>query len=222
MVFSNNVLLGAASAAAAVPIDSTLAFTASAVNSGSQSSYTFSSQAIGTASSDRVVVVGVTAGNSPADVSSMTIGGVGAAHAVSRTNSTETEIWYATVPTGTTASVVVNFSGGKGRCGIGVWALTGVSGVGATNSSTSSTSTLTVSGNEKDIVIVMWGGKDNSSVSMSGVTENFDRDISGAGSQYMAGGSKKLTSSGSNAITVTPNAGATEVASVSAVFQLAT
>ena len=164
MVFSNNVLLGAASAAAAVPIDSTLAFTASAVNSGSQSSYTFSSQAIGTASSDRVVVVGVSAGNSPADVSSMTIGGVGAAHAVSQTNSTETEIWYATVPTGTTASVVVNFSGGKGRCGIGVWALTGVSGVG----------------------------------------------------------SKKLTSSGSNAITVTPNAGATEVASVSAVFQLAT
>ena len=210
-------------ASAAVPIDSTLAFTASAVNSAAQSSYTFSSQAIGTASADRVVVVGTSGGSGATDaVSSMTIGGVSAVKAIGIVNSTGTEIWYATVTSGTTASVVVNWGGTKSRCGIGVWALTGVSGVGATNSSTSSTSTLTVSGNEKDIVIVMWGGKDNSSVSMSGVTENFDRDSSGAGSQYIAGGSKKLTSSGSNAITVTPNAGATEVAAVSAVFQLAT
>ena len=209
-------------ASAAEP-DSTLAFTASAVNTSAQSSYTFSSQAIGTASSDRVVVVGTSGGSGATDaVSSMTIGGVSAVKAIGIVNNTGTEIWYATVPTGTTASVVVNWGGTKNRSGIGVWALTGVSGIGATNTSSSSTSTLTVSGNEKDIVIVMWGGKDHSSVSISGVTENFDRDITGAGSQYIAGGSKKLTSSGSNAITVTPNAGATEVAAVSAVFQLDT
>ena len=199
--------------------DTSVTFTASAVNTSAQSSYTFSSQAIGTASSDRVVVVGTSGGSGATDaVSSMTIGGVSAVKAIGIVNNTGTEIWYATVPTGTTASIVVNWGGTKNRSGIGVWALTGVSGIGATNTSSSSTSTLTVSGNEKDIVIVMWGGKDHSSVSISGVTENFDSDITGVGSQYMAGGFKKLTSSGSNAITVTPNAGATEVAAVSAVF----
>jgi hypothetical protein len=75
-----------------------------------------------------------------------------------------------------------------------------------------------VSGRTKDIVLAVYGGKDHASVSFSGVTENYDEDISGSGSQYQAGGSKKLTATGSNTITVTPNTGATEVAAVSAVF----
>jgi hypothetical protein len=198
--------------------DTSVTFTDSSVNSGSATAYTFSSQAIGTASSDRVIAVGVSAGNSPAGVSTLTVGGVSAVKAIDATNSTETELWYASVPSGTTADIVVTFSSGKGRCGIGVWALTGVTGVGATNTSTSSTATLTVSGRTKDIVLAVYGGKDHTSVIFSGVTENYDEDISGAGSQYQAGGSKKLTATGSNTITVTPNTGATEVAAVSAVF----
>ena len=199
--------------------DTSVTFTDSSVNSGSATAYTFSSQAIGTASADRVVVVGTSGGAGATNpVSSMTIGGVSAVKAIGIVNSTGTEIWYATVPTGTTASVVVNWGGTKSRCGIGVWALTGVTGVGATNTSTSSTATLTVSGRAKDIVLAVYGGKDHASVSFSGVTENYDEDISGAGSQYQAGGSKKLTATGSNTITVTPNTGATEVAAVSAVF----
>ena len=198
--------------------DTSVTFTDSSVNSGSATAYTFSSQAIGTASSDRVVAVGVTAGNSAAGVSTLTVGGVSAVKAIDVTNNTEAELWYASVPSGTTADIVVTFSSGKGRCGIGVWALTGVTGVGATNTSTSSTATLTVSGITKDIVLAVYGGKDHTSVSFSGVTENYDEDISGAGSQYQAGGSKKLTATGSNTITVTPNTGATEVAAVSGVF----
>ena len=198
--------------------DTSVTFTDSSVNSGSATAYTFSSQAIGTASSDRVVAVGVSAGNSAAGINTLTVGGVSAVKAIDATNSTETELWYASVPSGTTADIVVTFSSSKGRCGIGVWALTGVTGVGATNTSTSSTATLTVSGKTKDIVLAVYAGKDHASVSFSGVTENYDEDISGAGSQYQAGGSKKLTATGSNTITVTPNTGATEVAAVSAVF----
>lgn len=198
--------------------DTSVTFTDSSVNSGSATAYTFSSQAIGTASSDRVVAVGVMAGNSAAGINTLTVGGVSAVKAIDATNSTETELWYASVPSGTTADIVVTFSSGKGRCGIGVWALTGVTGVGATNTSTSSTATLTVPGRTKDIVLAVYGGKDHASVSFSGVTENYDEDISGANSQYQAGGSKKLTATGSNTITVTPNVGATEVAAVSAVF----
>jgi hypothetical protein len=199
--------------------DTSVTFTDSSVNSGSAATYTFSSQAIGTASADRVVVVGTSGGAAATNpVSSMTIGGVSAVKAIGIVNSTGTEIWYATVTSGTTASVVVNWGGTKNRCGIGVWALTGVTGVGATNTSTSSTATLTVSGRTKDIVLAVYGGKDHASVTFTGLTEDYDEDISGAGSQYQAGGSKKLTATGSNTITVTPNTGATEVAAVSAVF----
>ena len=53
--------------------DTSVTFTDSSVNSGSATAYTFSSQAIGTASSDRVVAVGVTAGNSAAGVSTLTV-----------------------------------------------------------------------------------------------------------------------------------------------------
>ena len=199
--------------------DTSVTFTDSSVDSGSATTYTFSSQAIGTASADRVVVVGTSGGAGATNpVSSMTIGGVSAVKAIGIVNSTGTEIWYATVTSGTTASVVVNWGGTKSRCGIGVWALTGVTGVGATNTSTSSTATLTVSGKTKDIVLAVYGGKDHASVTFTGLTEDYDEDISGAGSQYQAGGSKKLTATGSNTITVTPNTGATEVAAVSAVF----
>jgi hypothetical protein len=199
--------------------DTSVTFTDSSVNSGSATTYTFSSQAIGTASADRVVVVGTSGGAGNTNpVSSMTIGGVSAVKAIGIVNSTGTEIWYATVTSGTTASVVVNWGAAKNRCGIGVWALTGVTGVGATNTSTSSTATLTVSGRTKDIVLAVYGGKDHASVTFTGLTEDYDEDISGAGSQYQAGGSKKLTATGSNTITVTPNTGATEVAAVSAVF----
>ena len=198
--------------------DTSVTFTDSSVNSGSATAYTFSSQAIGTASSDRVVAVGVSAGNSAAGINTLTVGGVSAVKAIDATNSTETELWYASVPSGTTADIVVTFSSSKGRCGIGVWALTGVTGVGATNTSTSSTATLTVSGRAKDIILAVYGGKDHASVTFTGLTEDYDEDISGAGSQYQAGGSKKLTATGSNTITVTPNTGATEVAAVSAVF----
>ena len=193
-------------------------FTDSSVNTTAQTTYTFSSQAIGTASTDRVVAVGVSAGNSPNAVSTMTIGGVSAVKAIDVTNGTETELWYATVPTGTTGDVVIVFAGGKGRCGIGVWAMTGVTGVGNTNTSISSTSTLTVSGRNDAIVLGVWGGKDHASVTWSGLTEDFDIDITGAGSQYISGASKKLTATGSNTVTVTPNVGATEVAAISAVF----
>ena len=198
--------------------DTSVTFTDSSVNSSGATAYTFSSQAIGTASSDRVVAVGVSAGNSAAGINTLTVGGVSAVKAIDATNSTETELWYASVPSGTTADIVVTFSSSKGRCGIGVWALTGVTGVGATNTSTSSTATLTVSGRAKDIILAVYGGKDHASVTFTGLTEDYDEDISGAGSQYQAGGSKKLTATGSNTITVTPNTGATEVAAVSAVF----
>jgi len=96
----------------------------------SENTATFSSVNIGTASSGRIVVVGV--GNDSSDftpnaaVKSVTIGGISATLAATTTGN-GAGIWYANVPTGTTANIVL--TGGTsnfGLIGIQVGILTGV------------------------------------------------------------------------------------------------
>jgi hypothetical protein len=80
----------------------------------SASSITFTSVALGTAASNRVVAVYFSTGSGNAGlVSSVTIQGITATLGVRATNSnsfSNTVIYYATVPTGTTGDVVVTFS----------------------------------------------------------------------------------------------------------------
>lgn len=97
--------------------------------------FTFNSRAIGAASADRIVVVGVSAGQSGSTVRTctVTIGGVTATQLVfvakTSTNSTHVGLFALLVPTGTTGNIVLTFSGTQVRCGIDVWALTGTAGV---------------------------------------------------------------------------------------------
>lgn len=97
------------------------------IDTGSATTYTFSSQALGTAASDRKIVVGAFAVNAVKAVSSMTIGGVSASLVVAKTNSggEQIELWQAAVPTGTTGDVVVTWAGGQLGCGIGVFRIVG-------------------------------------------------------------------------------------------------
>lgn len=105
-------------------------FLTSAGDSSNATTYTFSSQSLGDAASDRVIVVQA-AGSSTGTggVASLTIGGVSATlideQATSNPADT-TSMWYAEVPTGTTGDVVVTFNALNARCGIGLWRLTGV------------------------------------------------------------------------------------------------
>jgi hypothetical protein len=99
-----------------------------------QSSYSFSSQSIGTAATGRIIVVGAsTAGGStlaPA-ITSVTIAGNAAAEAIQVAtgivsgNVARGGLYALQVNTGTTATIVVTFSGNVSRCGIGVWAIYG-------------------------------------------------------------------------------------------------
>lgn len=91
-----------------------------------QTSYTFTSQAIGTAASDRDVIVLVKlSGDVAASISGVTIGGVSAtviSYNGGSSGASKAAIAIAPVPTGTTATVVVSLSGGQGfECGIGVY-----------------------------------------------------------------------------------------------------
>lgn len=82
---------------------------------GFTSPTTFSSFNIGAASSNRVIAVAVFTNANPAQtITGVTIGGISATQATSaaETNAlTSSDLWYASVPTGTTANIVITSTG---------------------------------------------------------------------------------------------------------------
>lgn len=87
--------------------------------------YTFNNVGIGTASASRHVIVGVhLSAAATSDISSITVGGVSATKLAEANASTEkdTALWIAAVPTGTTATVVVNSATSGHRCIVATWA----------------------------------------------------------------------------------------------------
>lgn len=148
--------------------------------------YTFSSADIGAASVSRLVVVGVTsiAASGSRRVSSMTIGGIAATRAVDENDTGRfvSELWYALVPTGTAANIVVNHDGAMTSCSIGVWALYDVI---ATPTNTASSFVGSVSINIPAGGIVVANNHTSGAVTWTGATENFDDatlgDASGSG-----------------------------------------
>lgn len=90
----------------------------------------FDGIAIGAATSDRLVVVGISGSRVSAGartVSSCSIGGVSASLVVRQTttNGDACEMWAATVPSGTTADIDIVFSASMNGAGVGVWTLKG-------------------------------------------------------------------------------------------------
>jgi len=135
--------------------------------------YTFASQNLGTASSDRVIAVAVSGRQSSArTVSSVTIGGVSATEIGTRGSSQNPlGIWIAAVPTGTTGDVVVTFSGAMLRCHIVAWAVTG----GATLANASSgTDTATVTGVTGGFIIAAANTTGASTFTWTNATEQYD------------------------------------------------
>jgi len=79
------------------------------------STVTFTAVNIGTAVSNRVVVITFT--NAGVIATAMTIGGVNATKAVEESSRVSSlQIWYATVPSGTTANVVISFPSNPTNC----------------------------------------------------------------------------------------------------------
>ena len=90
---------------------------------------TFSSVALGTAASDRRVVVVVGIGHVSATLASVTVGGVSGSliRRQDGSDSMDTEIWLATVPTGTTGDVVVTQGAASNAGGMAVYTMHGAS-----------------------------------------------------------------------------------------------
>ena len=106
-----------------------LTFTDTKTNSAGGSAITYNSggdPSIGTADANRVVAVAIAARvNTTFTVSSVTIAGVSATQvsgaAATPGSSVCTDIWYAAVPSGTTATVVVTYAGTSVVSGIAVY-----------------------------------------------------------------------------------------------------
>lgn len=192
-MFMVNHLVGFGAGGGLEPV--TLDYRTSAVDAANATSYTFSSQDIGTAGSNRQVVILVATTGGPggtAFASSVTVGGVTATnlHQVASSNSTEAEIYIASVPSGTTADVVVNYPRTAGNCGIGVIAVyNGASTANDTGGSTDTSApsdTLNIPANGAAFGVTSINGNTRTS-SWSNLTEHYDGSVES--SNYHSGAS---------------------------------
>jgi hypothetical protein len=120
-----------------------LAFVGFTGNTSDLSAYTFTNHAIGDAAADRVVVVCVSVRSSgSSSVTSVSIGGNAATSLVAASGVGAIANFYALlVPSGTTATIVVNIGGSAAQsCAVAVWALTGTGGSTTPTATASSTS----------------------------------------------------------------------------------
>ena len=158
--------------------DATISFEANAQSTADATTYTFSSQDLGTAAANRtiVVAVGYHSSGSVVAINSITVGGTGLSSTLSTAESTmQTQIWEGDITTGTSADIVVTFASGVTRVGIGVWALYGV---GASDDNSS----VNFSDEATDINISAGGvaigyclnHSPNAAVSWTNMTERFD------------------------------------------------
>lgn len=168
------------------------------------SSYTFSASAIGTADSTRLVVVVAHTNNLSASVSSMTIGGISATSAVSAGSAQLVSIWYAIVPTGTTADIVLTLGATSNNAVIGVYSLYHIVSTTPTTSNNltvGGTSNATNTSVKKDgIIIAGITGSTNSTTTWTNATENYDTAV------------ESTVRSGANSVLVQDNASYTTTA----------
>jgi hypothetical protein len=150
------------------------------------STYTFNTQPIGDPSADRLSIFAFSLLASPATtLSSATIGGVSAAITQAAATVITTGLIYARVPTGTTATVVLNCAAGALQASVAPYRLSGhlSDTPSATNSNanggtdTSLAVTIDVPSEGAAIITAANGGP--SAIAWTNANENFDADIGG-------------------------------------------
>lgn len=124
-------------------------FLQSTNNTANQTTYTFSTQNLGTAAADRYIAVvasgAVTTGTG--SVASVTVQGISATQAVSKVQAVNVanviSIWLVAVPTGTTGDVVITMGSGSQRCAIALYSCVGLGSATAYDTATDDTATGT-------------------------------------------------------------------------------
>lgn len=163
-----------------------LSFLQTASTTTGATTFTFSSQNLGTASSDRYIIVGIGTrkAGTTGQINSVTVGGVsativGQTKATGDSNNSTAGMAIALVPTGTTGDVVVTMSEAFLRMGISLWSATSLSSITPTDSGTSNasdpTDNLNISAGGFAIGYSFAGS--NVTATWTGLTENFDTNF---------------------------------------------
>lgn len=181
-----------------------------ASSSSDSSTYTFTSQNIGTASSDRYIVgvIGSRKSGASATITSATIGGIDAIVVLNSpftgTSTGYTGIIIAPVPTGTTATVVINFSGTMVRCTLGLYALTNINPTAFDTGSAGGTSLSgSVDVRAGGVTIGVAANSINTAVTWSSLTEDYDDNTTGETTYRASSASLVEPSTTTRTVTVT-------------------
>lgn len=192
------------------------AFLQAAGDVSDTASYAFANQPLGPTHAARIIVVAVTARKvaPSATISSITIGGVSATVAVTSTQGGNTAaIAYATVPTGSTGTVVVNWSAVVLRCGLAMWSIRGAAATVTTASAFGAVGT-SITGTTNGFVIAASGNTaDSQTYTWAGVTKRYEAAV-----EVFTHSGGDSTETGELIVRGIPSAAATNEALVVAAF----
>lgn len=177
--------------------------------------WTFTGKAIGTATTDRLVIVStwVIKPGGTSRTWTVTIGGTAATEIAGTNASTssggtadsETRMFAATVPSGTTANIVVTTSASTTGCAIGIWSAYNLASTTPVAAVASTTTPRNLSLNVSAAGVACGLSFHNVSSSWTGMTEDFDNVI--AGLQHSGGSYTATTAQSPLSVTVTPSSG---------------
>lgn len=174
--------------------------------------YTFISEALGTPSADRIIILTVHgringAGSRTITAASSSINGVAVTKLVElssgASNGCHTAILLAAVPSGSSGNIVIAWSGSMFRCTVGVYVATGLNTTAVDTDSTAlDNTTLNLSYNDQGIVLgCSYSAANAAGAAWTGVTEDYDATQS-ADSTYSGAHSSAQSGSGTLACKV--------------------
>jgi hypothetical protein len=186
----------------------TFTYNGTASSATDAASYTFTAVSIGTAATNRrVIIVLNTAASALRSISSATIGGISATIYDASLFANSIKIIYATVPTGTTADVVVNFSGTLLRIALGSYSVYNLKSitpiaVAQSNSWSSGAISATVSAPADSILLAgVYTSTTANSFTWTNATLNYTTSVETGTNQ--SGASVQTTTGGNTTITAT-------------------
>ena len=211
-------------------VPATISYQTSKVSGSTTTSYSFASTAFGAAQADRLIVVTVSGLIAPSSgtghITGVTVGGITATEVIQDVtfgggNSVHCGIYVASVPTGTTGTVVVTTkaSGSISRAGIGVFAVYGANATATDSDSDTGTSTKTCVVNVPAggvVIGVTCNYTSSRTTTWGNLTERYDQNINSG--TYQSGADAAFeTAQTSLSITAAPSA-ATQCSMCVAVF----
>lgn len=217
----SNPMFGVATTAERAPV--TIAYVSNNSATADANSYTYTSQSIGTAASDRVVIVAAYGrrGAATNDISSITIGGAAATRIIVANNTTTggnsdlMGVYALLVPSGTAADIVVTYTQTQLRGAVGVWAMYGTSGSVTARDSKSSAALASgnptvnlLTGSNGALMAAVGDGSSPGTWSWTGASKDYQITVEAANDN--SGAHANLNTSGTTVVTATASGTSTD------------